>query len=475
LVVAEDKFKERLAEAKAVADELLRKERNLLFNCDKDIFNQLAALLESLDQESDEDDDERFDEDEQEDASTPSHNAIHMAVNAYLAALKTLARTKYLKRSMSKNSRASVIVDFLGDRLPSEEILLEIGRNISIQNGLRRFVGSHRRFIREAASSYSQFRRKKEITEAYYAELPMNRTHLSDTELDGLVLLILKNARLLLKQSFVSRALKESRFSYLASIAELFRNQIMVDEATDFSMLELACMANLTSIECESFFACGDFNQRITSNGVSNESQLKWAVRSFEYRIVQTVYRQSRKLNEFAESLLRLQGGDLRTLGKVQEESTHDGVSPVLKEYAAEEECAAWIADRIKEVEKTVKQLPTIAVLVNSEAQVRPMAKNLTALLEDINLMAVACEEGKALGEGTDVRVFDIQHIKGLEFEAVFFAGVDQLATEKPDLFDRFLYVGTTRAATYLGLVCVDGWPKRLESLRSLCESDWCV
>ena len=103
------------------------------------------------------------------------------------------------------------------------------------------------------------------------------------------------------------------------------------------------------------------------------------------------------------------------------------------------------------------------------------MAKNLTALLEDINLMAVACEEGKALGEGTDVRVFDIQHIKGLEFEAVFFAGVDQLATEKPDLFDRFLYVGTTRAATYLGLVCVDGWPKRLESLRSLCESDWCV
>ena len=27
-----------------------------------------------------------------------------------------------------------------------------------------------------------------------------------------------------------------------------------------------------------------------------------------------------------------------------------------------------------------------------------------------------------------DVRVFDIQHIKGLEFEAVFFVGVDRLA-----------------------------------------------
>ena len=29
---------------------------------------------------------------------------------------------------------------------------------------------------------------------------------------------------------------------------------------------------------------------------------------------------------------------------------------------------------------------------------------------------------------------------------------MDQLARNKPDLFDKFLYVGATRAATYLGL-----------------------
>lgn len=66
------------------------------------------------------------------------------------------------------------------------------------------------------------------------------------------------------------------------------------------------------------------------------------------------------------------------------------------------------------------------------------MAKALTDALEDVNLKAVACEEGKSLGEGVDVRVFDIQHIKGLEFEAVFFAGVDKLAIQKPELFDRY-------------------------------------
>ena len=40
--------------------------------------------------------------------------------------------------------------------------------------------------------------------------------------------------------------------------------------------------------------------------------------------------------------------------------------------------------------------------------------------------------------------MFDIQYIKGLEFEAVFFVGVDQLAANQPELFDKYLYVGTT-------------------------------
>ncbi|WP_292818153.1 ATP-binding domain-containing protein [Methylophilus sp.] len=90
-----------------------------------------------------------------------------------------------------------------------------------------------------------------------------------------------------------------------------------------------------------------------------------------------------------------------------------------------------------------------------------------------MSLKAVACEEGKSLGEGTDIRVFDIQHIKGLEFEAVFFAGVDKLAANKPELFDRFIYVGATRAATYLGMVCYESLPSKLEPIRALCSDKW--
>jgi hypothetical protein len=374
---------------------------------------------------------------------------------------------------MPKNSRSTAIIRFLGKSIPSNDILFEIGRHISFQNGLRRFVNSHKRYVTDVPTSYRHYRKDKTIQNDFYDVEVMNTAQLSSIELDAIILLILKNSRQLMAQSFVSKALDEPKFSYLGVVSGLFKNQIMVDEATDFSILQLACMESLTSMKCKSFFACGDFNQRITSTGIRSQQQLTWISPHISVKPIQLVYRQSRTLNEFAGKLLRTQGGDLSVLGVVPEESNHIGVNPVLCENAENEAAIKWIAARIIEVERAVQKLPTIAVLVNSESEVKPMAEKLSSLLEEVNLSVVACEEGKALGEGTDIRVFDVQHIKGLEFEAVFFAGIDKLAEEKPGLFDRYLYVGTTRAATYLGLVCYDSLPRALEPLRDCFDPSW--
>jgi superfamily I DNA/RNA helicase len=72
----------------------------------------------------------------------------------------------------------------------------------------------------------------------------------------------------------------------------------------------------------------------------------------------------------------------------------------------------------------------------------------------------------RIVGDAREVRVFDIQHIKGLEFEAVFFVGIDRMAERMPDLFQRYLYVGLTRAATYLGITCDSTLPSALDALR---------
>ena len=71
------------------------------------------------------------------------------------------------------------------------------------------------------------------------------------------------------------------------------------------------------------------------------------------------------------------------------------------------------------------------------------------------------------------MRVFDIQHIKGLEFEAVFFIGIDQLAEQTPTLFDKYLYVGTTRTASYLGISCEGALPQAIDSLREHFTDHW--
>lgn len=95
-----------------------------------------------------------------------------------------------------------------------------------------------------------------------------------------------------------------------------------------------------------------------------------------------------------------------------------------------------------------------------------PLLKATESLLAMRNITIVGCKEGRVVGDAREVQIFDIQHIKGLEFEGVFFIGIDQLAERIPNLFHRFLYVGVTRAATFLGLTCEGPLPRGLEPLR---------
>ena len=179
-------------------------------------------------------------------------------------------------------------------------------------------------------------------------------------------------------------------------------------------------------------------------------------------REVSVGYRQSKPLTELAQSLL----GDIGIVSNeitLPDYSEIDSYSPVLLENTGEpDEIANWLSSRIREIYQNIGSLPSIAVFVNDERQVRPLSDLLRLALEDVSIGVEACENGKVRGQDANVRVFDIQHIKGLEFEAVFFVGVDELAKIKPGLFEKYLYVGVTRAATYLGLTCSQKLPAKV-------------
>lgn len=459
------------SKSKTKADELIKKEQVRLFNQDKSVFADLAAHIEAIDNVTDEPD-EDDDDDVTNEAEATSSSTVGAAKGAqfYAAAIRSLARNVFQKRAVLKSSRNAAVLAFLGERIPTDDVLKEIGRNASMQSGLGRYIKSHVRYVSSVASSYVRFRRSKDAKAQFYSTTSKGN-EITPIELDLVILAMLKNARELLGQNFVKRNIEQTEFDYLQTISSHFRNQVMVDEATDFSVMELACMESLTALETRSFFACGDFNQRITSTGIRQFAQLEWVSSRLQQHSIRTVYRQSQLLNQFATDLLKLQQGDLSTAGELPDESIHEGVKPALLERAFDEDAVVWLADRINEVEKSTGVLPTIAVLVNNESRVQPMAEQLTPYLTNLN--AIACSEGRSLGEGTDVRVFDIRHIKGLEFEAVFFVGIDRLAEEKPELFDRYLYVGATRAATYLGLICDEGLPASLEPLREHFVGIW--
>ena len=85
-------------------------------------------------------------------------------------------------------------------------------------------------------------------------------------------------------------------------------------------------------------------------------------------------------------------------------------------------------------------------------------------------LPVTACQ---APGQDNDIRVFSVEHIKGLEFEAVFFVAIDHFAASKPTLFEKYLYVGASRAATYLGVTCEGTLPEVMVPLRPHFGADW--
>ena len=67
-------------------------------------------------------------------------------------------------------------------------------------------------------------------------------------------------------------------------------------------------------------------------------------------------------------------------------------------EHAADAETVvSWLADRIREIERFVGQLPSTAIFVNSEDDVAPVAKALNAALAEHNIQVIACREGQVL------------------------------------------------------------------------------
>lgn len=437
---------------------------------DPDLLDRLLKFLSTL-KESDDLVDDDGEEDEEISIVRQDREA---AFNEYTAAMRAYARAHVSDRVLGRQSRNGKIVEWLNGAGVDAEELSFLGRSLLAQSSARRFVNPLRRYTSGLPGRYRRYRRERVASGRWYVSGNFSTQEISPLELDVILLGMLHMTSHLAQDAEVRQNIDDARYSSIKIMYELYRNQVLVDEATDFSPIQLACMAALCDPSTQSFVACGDFNQRITTWGCRSEDELKWVFQDFNLHEINVTYRHSQQLNEFARQLAALWGTQSST-ANLPPHVDNTGVRPILSlGQSNPDDEAAWLAARVREIERLTTSLPTIAVLVGSEAEVQPVATALDEALSGSNIRAVACPLGQALGSDNDVRVFDVQHIKGLEFEAVFFTHVDRLAEQRPELFDKYLYVGATRAASYLGLtVAGNRLPPKLLPLRDYFANDW--
>ena len=432
----------------------------------RDGIEELRRLIDRIDMDApEEDDDEALEAD-----TTPATTRDRM-FRVLRASIRAMAIAARNGRSVAKTSKYKPIVDWIGEGAIPTEDLDKMGRLHTLIAAVGMVTLSTRNYFTRLPQRYRAFR--KDAPLPWFRPEAAEATKLSPNELDLLVAIHLEAASDLLGSEQVRGSLTQGNLQVLAPLLEEFRNQVLVDEATDFSPLQLRAMYYLATPGVRSFFACGDFNQRLTRHGVSQRAALEWAVPEIEFRQVEISYRQSAELRKFANRLIELSGGVLlETLLEGPRDA--EGFAPLfhLSDDGSLGE-SRWVAKRIKEIEAIYSDIPSIAVFVPNEALVVPVAEELRTALGETNIDVMPCPKGQVLGQERHVRVFAVEHIKGLEFEAAFFHSLQDLAKDSPELLDKFLYVGATRAATFLGLSCTEKVPEGLAGVAPELGETW--
>lgn len=248
---------------------------------------------------------------------------------------------------------------------------------------------------------------------------------------------------------------KSLRHSYIDAYHAFSRPVIGVDEATDFHLIDLLAISSLSDFEISSVTYSGDLMQRLTENGLRSWDDLKLFDSTFQVKELAVSYRQSPTLLTLAEKIYEKATGNKAEYISHMELSD-DEPKPLLFINTDEQEKIKWIAERIVEIHTAYGDLkPSIAIFLQNESEIEQFSNQLAEVdrLANVGLRVKACNKGQVLGDENMIRVFSLEYIKGLEFQAVFFHNIqDALAQSNQEMVLKNIYVGLSRAAFYLGI-----------------------
>lgn len=435
------------------------------------LLNELATRVDGLLAGSATSEEE---EDDAEDVPSVVAGASERAraIRVLTKALPALAAERH--QSIRRSTRYGALFTFLGDRVPSASELEELDRLTVLRREVAFLATTHKSLTEGIPAAFQRFRRRGLRDDGPYAPTQRDRIvrgEIGASELDVVILAMLRSVRRLASRP--DRTAVGTPLAIVEAVRGEYRVQVLVDEAADFSAVQLGCMYGLSHPTFGSLFAAGDLRQRMTSSGILSSSELNLVAPDFVEEKISIGYRQSPSLTAFASEVAKLiPGGDVEISAYHSEETGN--VPPLLREGLDRVDgSAGWIGQRVVEIERSLGIVPSIAIFVSSDAEIAPLVAALKPVLDERHIGVRGCPGGTDVGLESEIRVFSAEYIKGLEFEAVFFVGVDRLAVTAPDLFHQVLYVGSTRATRYLALTCEAVLPASVEHMRRLCGTEW--
>ena len=429
-----------------------------------------AALSEVLNnwKNSNQDTDEEYDDDteiELEDFDEKDDQTVFFFEKELFTKLKSLCRKQALKKfdKSTKYSRRDLDLIKIIPEVEQQDEYEQIGQAAFFKKVFERIIkGIAPNIFREIPMIYKRFRREQFNNKSQNFDLSILEELVKN---DGNSRIHVDEQALLLSltNGICSRLAKASRVQFNA-ISHPYLNAykihckpvIGIDEATDFSIIDLLAINSFGHPELSSVTLSGDLMQRLSEHGLNSWEDFSRFITLTERRDLVVSYRQSHTLLSLAQAIYeKLTGAKADYRSYIEKDEAEP--KPLMIITDREEEKLNWIADRIIEIYKAYgDSIPSIAVFLPEESQLEVFARKLGSIdtLADVGIFVKACRNGEVLGDIDTVRVFSIDKIKGLEFEAVFFHNLDQLLNQNlsTDLLLKYLYVGLSRATFYLGL-----------------------
>lgn len=338
--------------------------------------------------------------------------------------------------------------------------------------------GPERLLIDDIPTKYKEFRKEfllkekwllkdqKKVLEKVILEEPRNiRIH--EDEMDLLLLIMMSSIRKVYDISVPT--FEKSTNKYIVAYKDHAKAIVAVDEATDFTLVQLSCMAQIAHPRFNCIVLVGDAMQKLEGRGIENWDEFVNIYPKTHRENLNVSYRQTPKLLDLASKLHEHHFG-VKPEYVAKAKTDGQEPSPLVFVDNDLDNQVQWLSDRILELHDIYDGvIPNIAIFAKDDHEVESVTEKLknNSNLYDKNINTQACIGRETLGNAENIRVFNIERIKGLEFEAVFFLNIDTYKGEDQTLLDRYIYVGISRASVFLGITLKSEFPASLSCIEN--------